>query len=265
MMTRRIQTGKEVSAGRAASDGVDRRRLAPANTPPTFILLICRKVAVKRQKGQTRFPFLVGALALCGLASWQGLVATRAIGDRKWTLAFGFMCTLLLLATVQGIAVPLIRRLESRAGTTAVDNARNRLDHGDYIAKFSIQDRLGVTLLVGAFILITAFLCIHPVPLYMRGASGGMLAVLLWIAYRFSFTTVRFANKRIIFRLFPFDAYSESYTDITSLRAQPGNLRIGFADGRRLNLWTGLGDAALIVAILKNRVEVLPKVAGWQG
>ncbi len=110
--------------------------------------------------------------------------------------------------------------------------------------------------------LITTYLCGHFFPIYMQCISLAMLVTLFWIAYRFSFTTVRFTSKQITVRLFPFNPYSESYDDVESLRAHPGNLRIRFADGRRLNLWAGLGDAAKIAAILQRRVEVLPQVGG---
>jgi len=215
-----------------------------------------------KQRRGTLFLFLSGALALCGLASWQGLVVARASANSKWTLVFGFMCVFLLLATVQSIAIPLIRLLEGPPRGTVVGGTQHGLEHGEYIARFSTQDRVVATLLVGTFILITTYLCIHPVPLYMRCLSVGMLAMLLWIAYRFSFTTVRFTNKQISVRMFPFGPYSESYSDIASLRVHPGNLRIRFADGRSLNLWAGLGDTAKIVTILESRVEVLPKVGG---
>jgi len=209
-----------------------------------------------------RFLFLSAALALCGLASWRGLVVARNSSDSRWTLVFGFMCLFLLLATVQSVALPLIRRLKNSAPGTTGHGAQNGLDHGEYVAKFSTQDRMVALLLVGAFILITAYLCTHPVPLYMRCVSVGMLAILLWIAYRFSFTTVLFTSNQITVRVFPFGPYSESYRDVASLSAHPGNLRIRFADGRSLNLWAGLSDAAKVTAILERRVEVQPKVAG---
>jgi hypothetical protein len=218
-----------------------------------------------RQKKSIRFLFLSTALALCGLASWQGLVTARNSGDSEWTLIFGFVCLFLLLATVQSVALPLIRRLENSPHKTAGDSAQHGLDHGEYIAKFSTQDRAVALILLGAFMVITAYLFIHPAPLYMRCVSVGMLTILLWITCRVSFTIVRFTSTQITVRIFPFGLYSESYSDVASLSAQPGNLQIRFGDGKSLNMWAGLGDAAKIAAILERRVEVLPKVADWRG
>jgi hypothetical protein len=214
-----------------------------------------------QQRG-TRLQFLSGALALCGLASWVGLVEARNSGDSMWTLIFGMMCVCLLLATVQSIALSLVRRVQSSPRRLAIDSAQHLMEHGEYIAKCSTHDRVVAVLLVGAFVLISGYRCIHPVPLYMRCVSVGMLAMLVWIAYRFLFTTVRFTSKRITIRIFPFNPYSEYYSDIVSVRAHLGNLRIRFADGRSLNLWAGLGDAVKIIAILERRVEVLPKPGG---
>lgn len=217
-----------------------------------------------KKRVEKRFLIASLVLALCGFASWQGLVAARTSGDRRWTLIFACACACLLFATVQSIALPLIRQIkddshgkpphEMRNGTTA---------RGDYVARFSLQDRLIAVLLAASLALITAYLYLHPAPLLMRIVSSGIFIALVIVAYRFNFTAVRFTSEEITVRLLPFNPYSEGYSNIASVQAQPGNLHIRFSDGRRLNLWSGLGDSTTVRAILEKRVDVLPSVARW--
>jgi hypothetical protein len=217
-----------------------------------------------KKRIEKRFLIVSLMLAFCGFASWRGLVAARDSGDREWTLIFACACVSLLFATVQSIALPLVRQIQNGSDRKSSLRMRNgKTERGEYIATFSIQDRVVAVLLAGAFALITAYLCLHPTPLLMRILSSGILLALVLVAYRINFTAVRFTNQQITVRLLPFGPYSELYTNVASVQAQPGNLHIRFSDGRRLNLWSGLGDSTTVRAILEKQVDVLPSVARW--
>jgi hypothetical protein len=81
------------------------------------------------------------------------------------------------------------------------------------------------------------------------------------ISFRILFTTVRFTDHLITVRVFPFTSYSESSRDVASLSAHPGNLRIRFASGKKLDLWAGLGNARKIALIFQKRAAILPNTA----
>lgn len=206
------------------------------------------------------FLFLWVSLALSGLASWRALITARASGDRTWAVIFAWLCVLLLLVTVHSVAVSLIRRFERRK---VIESAPPFEERDEYVAAFSAQDRAVATILVTAFALIGLYLYTRPEPLIFRCVSAGILAGLLWVAWRFWFTEVRFAGDRITARIFPFVCYSASYSDILSVRIHPGNLRIRFLNGRVLNLWSGPGDPARITGILSARVEIAPEIVRW--
>jgi hypothetical protein len=196
---------------------------------------------------------------ICGgvgtLASWEGLVRSRLNGISRWTHLFAFMCAFLGFATILSIAIPLVKRVEEARSRRNLKGSSPELDHGDYIARFSRGDCFAVVVLAICFAIVTAYLCTHPVPNYMKYISSVMLAILLWVVYRYLFTTVRFTRKQITVHIYPFRPYAESYEAIAALQPRLGSLQLRFNDGRNLNIWAGLGDPETIVRLLKERIE----------
>jgi hypothetical protein len=211
-------------------------------------------VQPKRKSGP-RFVLLGGIFALCALVSWHGLGVAQNNHNRTRALAFALTCGFSSVAAVLSVEFPLMRRVERSHRRKATDVSAPCLGDGEYIAKFSSQERATLIVLLGAFALLTVLLWTHSSPLYLRYALAGMLLLLVWAVCQ-SFTTVRFTNEEITARVFPFRPYSEAYSNIASVQAYPRKLRLNFADGKKLDLWPGLGDPATITAILASRVEV---------
>jgi hypothetical protein len=143
---------------------------------------------------------------------------------------------------------------------TQSGSAKHGQRDGDYIAQHSTSARIKTLCLVAGMLCVLAFLGLRPssTPIWMWVAFPTLLIVNCVYAYRVCFTTVRLADENISIRIAPFVQFCESYKDIIAIRPKPGILKLRFADGKSMDLWSGLGDTNEIVSILMKKTDVLP-------
>ena len=205
--------------------------------------------------------FVLCATFTCvGLASWQGLVWSRHSDHRNLVGLFALVCLICLFGATQSIALPLVYKHRDKSSRHALRTERLnavRTD-GDYVANFSTGAKITYLCLSAALALATGFLFYHSAPWLMRVAIGALLIVNCISAYRVCFTTIRFSSQEISIRIVPFVHFSEPYRDITAIQAKAGILKLRFADGRSMSLWSDLGDSDEIVSILMRNTDVLP-------
>ena len=197
-----------------------------------------------------------------GLASWQGLVWSRHSDHRNLVGLFALVCLICLFGATQSIALPLVYKNRDKSSRYALRTERLktvlRRDRGDYVARFSTGAKITHLCLSAGLALATGFLFYHSVPWPIRLVIGALLTVNCIFAYRVCFTTVRFSSQDICIRIVPFVHFSEPYSDITAIQGEVGTLKLRFADGRSMSLWSGLGDSNELVSILMRNTDVLP-------
>jgi hypothetical protein len=202
---------------------------------------------------------MCATFACAGLASWQGLVWSRH-SDHHLVGLFAIVCLICLFGAVQSIALPLaFKHSKSSSHALRADPLNTaRTDRGDYVATFSIGEKIKYLCLVAALALVAGFLIRHSTPWLMLLIIGALLTVNCILAYRVCFTTVRFSSQEISIRIVPFVHFSEPYSDITAIHAKIGVLKLRFAGGRSMSLWSNLGDSTKILSILMRNTDVLP-------
>jgi hypothetical protein len=180
-------------------------------------------------------------------------------GNRGLVKLFGVLGAFFCMTSTLTYFVAVVRYNEREAKERKPIDGTAQSHVGDYTAKHCIYDRVVAVVLSSSFALVTGFFYAHSGYLGIKILCSGMFVFWVAMTYRHFFTRVRFTDEKIVVDVQPFIHFSESYKSITSVRAQPGNLRIQFADRRVLNIAAGLGDSAIISSILAERVDILPE------
>jgi len=199
-----------------------------------------------------------GVLVVSLLASCIGMQLAFSSGDRQLTQFFAVCCGLLCISSTLSIFLQAVRHVERRKLEGGRGHAGNSNAHRDYSATYSIKNRIVFSLLTTGAAFFTYFTYAHPGNYLVRVLISALLLFCIVTLYRYFFTMVSFTEKIIVVELKFFAKLSESYEAVTAMRAQPGNLRIEFADGKKVNIPAGLGDFAIITSILEKRVGTPP-------
>lgn len=211
--------------------------------------------AKRRIKGHV----LVSAVLVVGLIiSCIAMEAAFSSGDRQLTRLYAVCCAILCVASSLSIFLHAVRYVERKKLERKRECVRVSNDDRDFIAKYSPKDRIVLSILTVSFALLMLFAYAHSGHYWFKILISGIFLFCAVAVYRYFFTTIWFTDKLILVEVKLFTKYSESYGSVTAMRAQPGNLRIQFADGKNLNLPSGLGDSARIAAILEKHVEIWP-------
>lgn len=182
--------------------------------------------------------------------------------DRNATGLYGICSGILCCAAALSsflLASRYIARKELEKSRTSAPIRSDALDL-PYVARYSTGDQIAALSLVLALGLLIGFFLYHP-----RSGSTWLLCALGLLfcsnsvyVYRMWMTTICFGHDRISIRIWPFVDFSESYSDITSIRAKHGVLDLYFKNGRKMSRWSRLGDTDKIAEILTQKTDVLP-------
>jgi len=208
---------------------------------------------------------IVASIVFAGgaVGSWFGLVHAREKGNYGVLLWLGFLVLALAVGSMLSLAVPLIRRIEDRAGQRGGHSTTPPPPDGDYVARYSAQDQIITIILSILFGALTLFVCFrsHGTPLQIAFIT--IFCGLIAYAVQVTSTSIRFTNERITARLPWFRSFSEPYAAIERLQSKPGTIRIQFSDGRSLSLHSGLGDPDLVISYLQTHCPESAELEGW--
>lgn len=210
----------------------------------------------KKQAG--RHGVVSGVLVVGFFISCIAMQSAFSSGNRHLTRVFAVCCAILCVASSLSIFLHAVRyverkKLERKREYVSISNGDR-----DFIAKYSLRDRIVLSILTVSFALLMFFAYANSGHYWFKILISAIFLFCIVTVYRYFFTTVWFTDKLIVVEVRPFTKYSEPYESVTAMRAQTGNLRMQFADGKKLNLPSGLGDSARIASILEKRVEIWP-------
>jgi len=188
------------------------------------------------------------ALALGAVGGWFGLVYAREHGNYGTLLWWGYLTLGLAVGSTLCIAVPLARRVEARVGS----GAKLHRPKGEYVARYSMQDRVIAVILAILFGGLTVFIVLRSNRMLMQVVAVTIFCGLVANVLHVIATRVQFTDDRITARLAWFRSISEPYTAVKKLRSMPGTVRIQFSDGRSLKLHPGLGDPDRVIGYLRT-------------
>lgn len=192
------------------------------------------------------------ALALGAVGGWFGLVYAREHGSYGTLLWWGYLTLGLAVGSTLCVAVPLARRVEARANHRVGPRATLHRPKGEYIARYSMQDRVIAVILAILFGGLTVFIVLRSNRMLMQVVAVTIFCGLVANVLHVIATRVRFTDDRITARLAWFRSISEPYTAVKKLRSMPGTVRIQFSDGRSLKLHPGLGDPDRVIGYLRT-------------
>jgi hypothetical protein len=200
------------------------------------------------------------ALALGAVGAWFGLVDAREHGNYGALLWWGYLTLGLVVGSTLCIAVPLARRVDVRANCRRESGPALHRPKGEYVARYSTQDRVIAVFLAILFGALTVFIVLHSNRTLMQVVAVTIFCSLVANVLNVIATTVRFTDDCIAARLPWFRSISQPYTAVKKLRAMPGTVHIHFSDGRSLKLHPGLGDPDHVIGYLRthcsNSVEL---------
>jgi hypothetical protein len=205
-----------------------------------------------------RHGVVSGVLVIAFIVSCVAMQSAFRSGNRQLTLLFAVCCGLLCISSTLSIFLQAVRYVERRKLDGRRGHAGFASPHREYCATYSLKNRTIFSLLTGGAASFTYFAYAHPGNALVKILISALLLFCLVTLYRYFFTTVSFTEKLIVAELRFFTRLSESYETVTAMHAQPGNLRIEFADGKKLNIPSGLGNFAVISSILEKRVRTPP-------
>ena len=132
--------------------------------------------------------------------------------------------------------------------------------HNDYVAEFGIAEKITSLLVALAVAILSAVAWMHPNHVFVKVMILPFVAIMLAYAYRVWSLRVIFLPDELRIAFYPFATYSQSYSSISRIRAQRGNLQLVFVGGKKLNIWPGLGSSPAILDILADRTEIVPEL-----
>ena len=201
--------------------------------------------------------FIVSGVLVVGLiVSCIAMQAAFNSGNRKLTVFYAVSSAILCIVSSLSVFLQAVRYVEHKKLKSERERVSILSDHCDYKAKYSLKDRIVFSFLTAGSILLCCFFYKHTGHYWLKIVISAILIFCLVTVYRYFFTTVWFTDKLIVVEVKLFTNYSESYKSVTALRTRLGKLLIQFADGRTLNLPSGLGNSVRIASIIEERVKI---------
>lgn len=178
-----------------------------------------------------------------------GLVWARRQGHEAALAWFAYSTVPLSSGMLLCLALQVYRILQGRKRLPINARAKYVRTDTDYVAEYSIGDRIIAVILALLFSVLTGFFAFHSSTGMM--ISGAIFCWFVWYAVHLTRTRIRFTKSRIIAHLPWRQVISEPYENLQRIQARPGTVVLRFIGGRSLKVHAGLGDPDVVITYLK--------------
>jgi hypothetical protein len=190
-------------------------------------------------------------LGICATVSVLGLVHWTDQTGRPSFPSLGVLAILLINGSTLSLALALTQFIEVRRARSRPVPQPAPLDLSvDYLARYSLSNRVTAVAMAGFFGLLTVFFVLRSVKVRTIVIAGLMLCWCVWFAVQMLITSLRFTPEGLEVTVPWQRRFSETYHDVRRIRIKHGTIAVAFLDGRSVKLHPGLGNHEVVIAYL---------------